>query len=204
MARRTGLPAVSATRDKPGPTHCLEYSMGKTQPSMKPSRSAPRPFNLDSSQRALSSLGSLHCSAQVPNAIFANRYDDPIDCERCIQTVTPIAKHLGLKINSTYGYPPWIGGNSKAAAAMKEQLAVSFNILTAWEHNNIKYLSEDLGVAKSQIPDWPSTDFDSVYVLTFNDSMSLSSFHVAHENVTTGLLQSTNRSVNLVGKQSRA
>lgn len=140
----------------------------------------------------------------MPNAIFANRYDDPIDCERCIQTVTPIAKHLGLKINSTYGYPPWIGGNSKAAAAMKEQLAVSFNILTAWEHNNIKYLSEDLGVAKSQIPDWPSTDFDSVYVLTFNDSMSLSSFHVAHENVTTGLLQFTNRSVNVVGKQSRA
>jgi len=88
---------------------------------------------------------------------------------------------LNLAINSTYGYPPWIGGNTKAAAALKQQLAMHSPILTAWEHNSIKGLCEDLGVPESQIPDWHSSDFDSVYVLNFTKAMVLSSFHTAHE-----------------------
>lgn len=128
-----------------------------------------------------------HETFEVPKEIFANRYDDPIDCERCIETVTPISKHLGLPINSTFGYPPWIGGNKGGAAAMKEHLAQTSPILTAWEHNNINFLAEDLGVPSSQLPHWSSTDFDTVYVVKFTASsggVAFSSFHTAHENFT--------------------
>ena len=52
-----------------------------------------------------------------PSAVFANLYDDPLDCERCIQTVTPLADSLGLLVNSSFSYDFWLGGNSGAAAA---------------------------------------------------------------------------------------
>ena len=55
--------------------------------------------------------------------------------------------------------------------------------MTAWEHVNIQYLVEDLGVAKSEVPSWPGTDFDTIYVLSFYANQTLASFQVEHENI---------------------
>ena len=38
-------------------------------------------------------------------------------------------------------------------------------VLVAWEHVNIQWLTEDLGVPSTQIPSWPDSDYDTVYVL---------------------------------------
>jgi hypothetical protein len=65
---------------------------------------------------------SQHVTFSAPQFLFANRYDDPVDCERCVQTLSPTAAALQLPVNNTYGYPPWIGGNGKGAAAIKQTL----------------------------------------------------------------------------------
>ena len=40
-------------------------------------------------------------------SIAANLYDDPIDCERCIETATPLANALGVTIDSSHGFELW-------------------------------------------------------------------------------------------------
>ena len=127
----------------------------------------------------------------TPQRIFANYYDDRIDCERCIQTVTPIAKKLNLSVNSTYGYNVWLGGNELAAQAFRHVISirkVPTTILVAWEHVNIKPLTEALGVDGSKIPTWGSSDFDTVFVLNVNTTGHVIGFRVAAENITTLLL----------------
>ena len=107
-----------------------------------------------------------HKTFEVPQKLFANQYDDPVDCERCKQTLKPISTALHLPIVFDYGYPSWLGGNSLAAAAIRNaSLAVDI-VLVAWEHVNIQYLTADLGVPKASIPNWPDSDYDTVYELT--------------------------------------
>ena len=123
----------------------------------------------------------------TPNHIFANYYDDHIDCERCIQTVTPIAKALNLSVNSTYGYNKWLGGNQLASETFRaviSRASTPTTILVAWEHINIKPLTEALGVGSDQIPAWKGTDYDTIYILQFNATGHVVNFHVSAENIT--------------------
>ena len=134
----------------------------------------------------------------TPRMIFANRYDDPIDCERCVQTVTPLAEHLSLRINNTYGYPPWIGGNSKAAGVIKQvsmSLPTGSAVLAAWEHVNIQFLAQDLGVPKSEIPSWDGSNYGQyiccIYIIYIYDTYNM------HNNIRTsgGLRYFKNRTL---------
>merc|ERR1711972_1017293 len=130
-----------------------------------------------------------HPTFQPPKYIFANWYHDPIDCERCNQTVTPISQALGLNIDLTHGGgqpgPGPNGGNKGAAAAIMQELnATGGPVLVAWEHLNIQYLTQDLGVQKSSIPKWSDSDYDTVYVLEFDSMQQLAKFWVSHENFT--------------------
>merc|ERR1712086_384313 len=142
-------------------------------------------LNAQGKERAAALPGVFNGTAfLVPKALFANYYDDPLDCERCLETLQPMSAHLNLTIDHSHGYPFWIGGNKGAAKAMLASLqATGGPVMTAWEHVNIQYLVEDLGVAKTSVPDWQSTDFDTVYVLSFYDNQTLASFHVEHENI---------------------
>jgi hypothetical protein len=63
-------------------------------------------------------------------------------------------------------------------------------VLAAWEHINIQYLAEDLGVGRELIPAWAGSNYDSVYVLQYNAAdLSLTSFHTAAENFQPNLQQ---------------
>ena len=124
---------------------------------------------------------------RIPSHLFANKYDNPIGCERCLQTLTPISKHLGdLAIDHSHGYPPWIGGNQGAATAMLQTLQSNPGavLLVAWEHLNIQFLVEYLGVDKVLVPSWDGANYDSVYELTFqaNHAGSPPAFQVGAEN----------------------
>ena len=85
-----------------------------------------------------------HPTFLKPEKLFANHYDDPIDCERCKQTLQPISTALSLPIVFSYGYPSWEGGNSLAAAAIRNASFAASVVLVAWEHINIQYLTVDV------------------------------------------------------------
>merc|ERR1712217_836417 len=107
----------------------------------------------------------------VPKAIFANWYDDPIDCERCLQTISPLADALRLDVDHTHGgNHPGKGpgdGNAGAALAIKRALrSTGGPVLAAWESANIHYLATELGVIDA--PKWQNNplpfghdDYDS-------------------------------------------
>ena len=107
----------------------------------------------------------------VPSAIFANNYyegagsdPDGANCERCWLTVQPLAQRLHLTVAFDRGYPAALGGNKGAADAIKRAAQEHSVVLAAWEHVNIQFLTEDLGVPKRQIPYWSG----EVWNLTLN------------------------------------
>ena len=121
----------------------------------------------------------------LPEAIYACQYDDPIDCERCKETVTPLSEATSLPIVFDYGYREVLGGNQGAADAMKENLKIVDTIVVAWEHNNINPLTEALGVDSSELDTWPESDYDTIYQLEFDaDSLELLSYTKTAENFT--------------------
>eukprot|EP00966_Prymnesium_polylepis_P119708 2766540-Prymnesium_polylepis.1 len=100
------------------------------------------------------------------------------NCERCFLTVQPIAQFLGIPLNFDHGYPAALGGNAAAAQAIKAAALKEGVVLAAWEHYNIQFLTADLGVPKSEIPDWDGDDYDSVYALTVAPNGAISKFEV--------------------------
>ena len=125
-----------------------------------------------------------HDTFAAPDFIYANLYSDPIDCERCVQTVTPLAAALGLPLNKSYGYPKKLGGNTLAAQVMLQRTMNSPGtvVLAAWEHVNIQFLVEAMGVPKASVPSWPGSDYDTVYVVTVDANAKVLHFRVSHEN----------------------
>ena len=111
-----------------------------------------------------------------PAAIFANKYFDQTNCERCWLTVQSIAQTLSLPVHFDNGYPKALGGNAGAAAAIKNVSKTAGVVLVSWEHYNIQFLAENLGVPKADLPTWKGTDYDSVYVLELDAAGKLTSF----------------------------
>ncbi len=135
----------------------------------------------DAGERRASMLASVfngtaappaHGALHPPSLVFANRYGDPIDCQRCVQTASPIAKQLGLVVNDTYGFPRKFGGNEAAASAIASSLSgaacqsrTPCAALVVWEHVNIRPLVLQLGADPDAVPHrWASDDFDTVSV----------------------------------------
>ena len=93
---------------------------------------------------------------------------------------------LGLPLNQSYGYPKKLGGNALAAQVMLERTLgrPGTVVLAAWEHINIQFLVEAMGVPRASVPSWPGSDYDTVYVVTVDAHAKLLRFSVAHENYT--------------------
>ena len=87
------------------------------------------------------------------------------------------------------GYPTELGGNLAAANAIKQAALIVADthstILVSWEHYNIQFLTEDLGVDASDVPEWGDDDYDTVYELTLDaDSGGLLAFEVKAQGYT--------------------
>lgn len=119
-----------------------------------------------------------------PKAIFANKYGDVINCERCLETVTPLAESLQLTVNHSFGYNSWwVRGNERAAAAVKEALRTTGGpVLVAWEHINIQHITRHLGAPRETIPVWDHGDYDTIYELTYNSTFHFQSLMVSAQN----------------------
>lgn len=89
---------------------------------------------------------------QTPKAIFANRYKSPLNCQRCIETVTNISRDLQLPIHSTYGYSydcstPTVAKQCSATTVAIEQL----RLVNAWDPAVIEStLAGDLHANRAQ------------------------------------------------------
>jgi len=124
-----------------------------------------------------------HATFKTPKTLFANNYHDGKDCERCWLTVQQRARQLNLTTIHSYGFPSELGGNEVAANAIKAEALRVGVVLVSWEHVNIKHLAAYLGVAKSAIPHWKKSDYDSVYVIDFDiDTGDVVGFAHEHQN----------------------
>jgi len=105
----------------------------------------------------------------LPSYVFAYKYSGS-ECQRCKQTVDPIAKKLGVSVDFDHGAHnckrEW-GSCTKFTSAIKKETSKG-PVLVASEHGHIQYLAHDLGVPKDDIPYWKGSDYDSVYVVTLS------------------------------------
>ncbi len=116
---------------------------------------------------------------------FSSNYSRSI---REMQTIAPLVNILTTKKTTRDffildPYPPadyrqlakWLLEKSK----FNNQL-----VLVCWDHRSIPKLAKKLGV-KQQLPTWPEGDFDSVYILKYNQSGQLASFKILHHQYPT-------------------
>lgn len=92
---------------------------------------------------------------------------------RMFQTVTPFAIKNKLPINSEFG-----GKDHEGIA--KHILSKSGTNLLVWKHSKIQNIAQDLGVKNP--PAWNSTDFDSIWVISFENGIA--SLDISKQGIT--------------------
>ena len=90
----------------------------------------------------------------TPQFLFAS--DD--SSQRPVETITPLAGRLNLKINQGFG----TGDESSLAEAARAANGV---VLIAWQHEDIPAIGNAITGNKTTVPQkWPGTRFDLVWV----------------------------------------
>ena len=94
----------------------------------------------------------------TPQFLFASNDSS----QRPVETITPLAGRLSLKINQDFG----TGDESSLTAAAK---AVNGVVLIAWQHEDIPAIGNAITRNKTTVPQkWPGTRFDLVWVFHLN------------------------------------
>jgi len=99
---------------------------------------------------------------------------------RPLATIEPTAIRLGLPVNTKYGYNDLAG----MQAELTSGTYASSTVFVAWEHLYLKQLVQNIldgygaGVV---VPDWPSGDYDSVYVVKITVANGVASAQFAHD-----------------------
>jgi len=117
-----------------------------------------------------------------PDFIFAS---DPKDSKsiRQIQTVSPLANILTEKNNREVSIlHPYESSEYEKLAdeILKDAKFDNRIILICWDHEHLPAFAKKLGV-KIDLPDWPSDDFESVYILEYNSNNKLINFSILHQ-----------------------
>ncbi|MDP1836701.1 MAG: hypothetical protein Q8K75_12350 [Chlamydiales bacterium] len=105
----------------------------------------------------------------LPVAVYAQRPSSEDPSMRPIQTATPIAEALGIKVNTTYQHLQF------ARMAQEIRTRPEFHgkvVLVAWEHHVIPELARKLG-AKNAPKKWDGDVFDRLWVITYDGSQVL-------------------------------
>jgi hypothetical protein len=108
-----------------------------------------------------------------PDYIFAPNPSDQIgkkdqkySYNRPLATIEPTAIQLGMPVNAQFGFNS-INEVSNEFLSSKYKNSVIF---VSWEHNKLLKIvqdiySKDKNNSSDNIPDWPSSDYDSIYIL---------------------------------------
>jgi len=101
---------------------------------------------------------------------------------RPLMTIEPTAIKLEMPVNTKFGFDN-IGGMT---TELTQKGYRDKTIYVAWEHAMADRLAKSLlrryQADDSVVPEWPATDFDSIYVIKINDDKA--SFVHDHENIT--------------------
>jgi hypothetical protein len=94
------------------------------------------------------------------------------DYIRPLATIEPTAIRLSMPVNTNFGF--------KEIHALQEELTrekyENALIFVAWEHYELekmlKNLVQEFAGDPAQVPHWPETDYDSIYVLRINNDIT--------------------------------
>jgi len=95
-----------------------------------------------------------------PTAIYAAGANDNGEGARTRETVQPLANHLGLPVNTSFGK-----GDEKAL--VEHAIAQPGPTLISWQHGEIPAIAEAFpSVTPTPPSEWPDDRFDQVWTLT--------------------------------------
>jgi hypothetical protein len=105
----------------------------------------------------------------TPDFLFAT--EKTSSSNRPVETITPVSRAIGVKINESYT------NDSKGIADLKKAIMENPGtyagkvILICWHHGKIPHLAKAFGVSKSQLGNldpWPGTVFDILLQITWS------------------------------------
>jgi len=99
----------------------------------------------------------------LPVAVFATRTTSQGTGVRTQETVAPLAKALGLPVQT-----PFLGAEYAALAktVLADAAYAGKTILVCWDHSEIPHLAAALGVTQ-ELPKWQGSDYDQVYSISY-------------------------------------
>lgn len=97
----------------------------------------------------------------IPDFLFAARQSK--HSNRPVETITPLARALGLKIDNTYPNEDFGG---LARRVLKQPVYGGKIVLICWHHENIPALARALGVTNAPAH-WPEKRFDQVWRIEY-------------------------------------
>jgi hypothetical protein len=112
-------------------------------------------------------------AAALPT-LFPARFDTPeflfastqsAHSNRPVETITPLARALRLKIDNTFANEDYA---LLARHVLLTPVYAGRTVLICWHHGNIPALARALGIADAPTP-WPETQFDRVWRIAFAD-----------------------------------
>ncbi|MBI5388452.1 MAG: histidine phosphatase family protein [Verrucomicrobia bacterium] len=98
-----------------------------------------------------------------PAALFAARPTPKGRSLRCVETLEPTARHLGIAIRAPYEAEDY---QRLAWLVLRDGSLQGKNVVICWTHSELPELAEALGV-KPKPSKWKDGDFESAYLITF-------------------------------------
>lgn len=143
--------------------------------------------------RSLALPGMLLSKFGKPEFIFAPdpamEIRPPVGQPSCyirpLATIEPTAIRCQLPVNTRFGFTDIANLETELRKPVYEHAVV----FVAWEHfwlvKFVQHLVASLGGDPAQVPEWPSNDFDSIYVVRIltHDGHESVSFGLDHENL---------------------
>jgi hypothetical protein len=118
-----------------------------------------------------------------PAAIYAMNPKGPGGSVRPMETITPTAAKLGLKIQNSFTRKQF----SQLRDAVMTSQYDGKTVILSWEHTVIPEIASTLGLTLSKkIKKWPGAVFDEAWVLKFSKDGKLTSFDIVPEHVLPG------------------
>lgn len=121
----------------------------------------------------------------MPDYVFASNPTKDTTSIRELQTVAPLVNIMQQRDpeNSSIGILHPYSSKDYTALATYILDSDQFDgkkIVVCWSHGKIPKLAEKLGV-NQKLSKWPADDFDSVYVLRYNNKGDLKDFEILHQ-----------------------